>query len=293
MSYLLVFISVVFSNLSTVCQKNYTIVTSNIKTSLNLYMLIAHPIATIYFFCLAKGSVPLNTPTFVFSLFYSFICIASVALNIMAFQRISLVYISVFGGAGSVVIPFLFEAIFRNETFSIYELVSVIMRIIAVLIPLFITKKSSKETRNGIILCILLFINGGAASIIPKLFTAHPDALGNNTFCFWTNIIIIPITTLFVIKTDGIKNLVRDTAKIKISGFTYILAGTAFGNLSSLIKLQTLKSISATICSVLSSSLSMLLTMLISIFIYKDKISKQMAVSVGFSILAVIFGVFK
>ncbi len=293
MSYLLIFISVVFSSLSTVCQKNYMIATSNIKTSLNLYMLIAHPFAAIYFFCLAKGSVPLNTTTFVFSFFYSFTCIASVVLSMMAFQRISLVYISVFGGAGSVIIPFLFETFFHSEAFSVYELISVISRIIAVLIPLFMSKKGTKETHTGFFLCILLFLNGGIGGIILKLFAEHPMALSNNSFCFWTNIIIIPIISIAVLKTDGIKNLSSDVKKINPAMFAYILAGTAFGNLGSLIKLQTLKSISATIYSVLFSSLSMLLTTLISIFIYKEKVSKQMSVSVGFSILAVIFGVFK
>lgn len=292
MSYLLIFISVVFSSLSTVCQKNYTIATSGIKTSLNLYMLIAHPIAAIYFFCLSKGFVPLNTATFIFAFIYALVCIAAVLLNMLAFNKISLVYISVFGGAGSVIIPFLFETFFRGEAFSIYELISVISRIIAVLVPLLMSKRGTKETRTGFFLCTLLFFNGGLGGIIPKLFAEHPMTLSNNSFCFWTNIIIVPIISIAVLKTDGIKNLSSDMKKINPAMFAYILAGTAFGNLGSLIKLQTLKAISATIYSVLSSSLSMVLTLFLSLLVYKEKASTQLIISVSFSILAVIFGMF-
>lgn len=291
MVYILMIISVLLGNFSTVLQKNYTIKTSGIKTALNLYMLICHPIAAIYYFCMAKGNIPLNFPTFIFSFCYAFVCIASVVLSMLAFSRISLIYISVFSGAGGVIIPFLFELIFRDEAFSIFHICSVIMRILAVLSPLILSKKYSGEFRGGLLICVLLFLNGGLATIIPKLFAEYPKSLSANTFCFWTNIIIVPVLTIYILKKDGIKSLKCDIKKIKPSVLSYVFTGTAFNNINSVISLYTLKFISATFKSVFTSSFSMIVTVFISRFIYKETISKPMVVSVIFSILAVIIGV--
>ena len=136
MGLLLILILNCLSPVSVIFRKNYLNNTINIKTSLNIYMLLTHIVAALYFLILSKGRVLLNGPTTILSAAYAIVCLSSVWFTMVGYNKTNLVYISVFSGAGSVIIPFVLEMCFSSQSFSAYQILSVIIRIIAVLIPL-------------------------------------------------------------------------------------------------------------------------------------------------------------
>lgn len=286
MGYLLILVLGIIGGISTICRKNYTQNTIDIKNSLNIYMLLAHPIAAIYFFIIAKGQVPLNTPTFIFSALYALVCTASVGFSLLAYNRINLIYISVFSGAGTVVIPFVFDLL-RGEVFNEFKLLSVILRFFAVLVPLLFNKSKNRS----LIICIILFFVSGAANIIPKLYGEHPGVASDSSFCFWTNIIILPIVFFLILKQDETRYIFRDFRLIKPVNYFHICFGTLISNVVSLGTIYILRLISPTVYSVLSSSTGILITALISVLIYKEQLTKQALVSLVLSIAAILLGV--
>lgn len=70
-----------------------------------------------------------------------------------------------------------------------------------------------------------------------------------------------------------------------------MIVSIAIGNISTLLAIQALRLISATVYSVLFSSLAMIITVLISVCLYKEKLAKETMMSIIFSILAIVSGV--
>ncbi|MBR5507771.1 MAG: hypothetical protein IKV88_06985, partial [Clostridia bacterium] len=82
-----------------------------------------------------------------------------------------------------------------------------------------------------------------------------------------------------------------DMKKIKLSGYVFILVATLASNINSLAAIEIMRLVSPTIYAILFSSFKMLVTAAISVFIYKEGISKQSVMSLILSIGAVVLGV--
>lgn len=220
MGYLLVLMIAVFGGIGSLLKKKYVEDTANVKASLEIYIFLSYSLAMLYFFVLAKGEVTLNLPTFLFAFVYAVVAICSNVFGMAAYRFTTLVYITVFTGAGATVIPILFELILRGETFSGFEILSVILRLAAVCVPVFMMEKKTKNTKIGMIICILLFVISGAENIISKLYGEHPDVGSDSSFCFWTNVITIPFIFVSILKQTGIKEILSQCMKIK--GIDYV-----------------------------------------------------------------------
>ncbi len=286
MGYLLTLLVAVMSSSSTVLRKNYINRTLNVKSSINIFMLVAHPIAAVYFFILSKGNVTIDSNSFFFAFLYGIICMSSVLVNLHALTRANLVYIGVLGGAGSTIIPFLFDLL-RGNAFTVFQVIAVAIRLKAVLLPMFQEKKKTK----GFILYIFIFIISGLGSIINKLYGEHSTSVSDSSYCFWTNIIIIPIITIAILKKEGLSQLLGDIKKIKPKNYINIFAEIAINNASSLIALQILRMISITHYSVLLSSVGSIFTVLISLYIFKETVTKRHLISAALSLVAIILWV--
>lgn len=112
----------------------------------------------------------------------------------MAFDITDLVYITLFSGAGGMIIPFLFELFTGRESFSAMQIFAVIIRLIAIILPIFAEGKNAENKKGAFLICWILFVVTGISTVLPKLYSEETAALGDNTFCFWTNIMFIPST---------------------------------------------------------------------------------------------------
>jgi len=288
MGYFLILIELMIGNVATVIKKHYIKKTVGLSTANNIYILLAHPVAMIYFFIMAKGNVPLNMPTFLFSVAYAIVCICSVVLSFRAFQETNLVYMSVFSGAGAFVIPFFVEMIFWKEKFSACEYLSVAVRTLAIFIPLLF----AREQKKGLKVCMLLFFNGACSRLLSKAYAVTPSVLDETVWFFWTNLFIVPLVFFSVLKRDGAEAIQNDIKRIKPYLYIYILIGTLISNANAMITMQVLRLLSATEASVISAAIGMVMTVMLSTMIYKEETNKITYISAGLSAMAGILSVF-
>ena len=66
--------------MNTVCRKGWLQRTGHIRYGMDIYVLLAHPIAALYFFLIAGGNVPLNGSSAGYALVYAAVCLLSVFL---------------------------------------------------------------------------------------------------------------------------------------------------------------------------------------------------------------------
>lgn len=287
MGYLLILINNCLTGFSTVCKKEYIKSAYRARTALDIYVLLAHPIAAAFFLILAGGNVPLNLPSALFAAAYAALCLSSVIFSMTAMGRVNLVYISVFSGAGGVVFPFLFDLLFQGQSFPVTRFLAVAIRLFAIIVPLL----TGKEERKNLLICVFLFLISGGAAILPRLYSAYPGAVSDNSYCFWTNIFILPIATFMVLKKNSLKAVTEDMKKIPGKGYLCVFLATACANIGSLVTLQILRMVDVSVYAVISGSVGMLITVLLSALVYKEDFTVRSAISVVCSIAAVVLGV--
>lgn len=291
MQYLLILFIVLLNCGSLIFNRKFARDTQDIPYSYEIYSLLLFPLATVYYFVLAKGNVPLNWPTFLFSVVFAVICLGSNLFNIRALRSVNIVHITIFDGAGATILPFLFEAVLLQEAFSVYKVLAVILRLIAVSIPLLFLKQKRGGSARGIFICLMLFIIAGAANIITRLYGDHPNVYSDSSFCFWTNVFILPFALFRALKAANFQTIKAQSRKIPIRDYLYIILTMALTNLATLLAIDAVRQIGATLYSVLSASVQIVTYTLLSVFAYKEKLTKATVLSVIFSILAIIVGV--
>lgn len=287
MGYLLILFLLLMGNVNTIVGKNYTKKSMRIKTANSIYILLAHPVAAIFFFIIAGGDVSLNLPTFLFSCAYGLVSIFSVILTFRAYRETNLVYMSVFSGAGSFIIPFFAEWLFWKVPFSALNFISVFLRITAIFIPLFF----DKEKRKGLIVCMLLFCLSATSGLVTRAYTLTPSVLPTSSWFFWTNVVVLPMITIAVLAKEGPKTVASDVKQMKPVLFLLIIFATALSNVSSLISVRVIAMLGTTIYSIISSAMGMVLTILLSTLIFKEDIKKPTYISAALSVTAGIISV--
>lgn len=287
MGYLLILLNNGLGCIGTVCRKGFLRRSLQVQSALDIYVLLAHPIAAMYFLLLSGGNVPLNGPSAVFALVYAALCLVSVIFSMTAISRVNLVYTSVFSGAGGVVFPFLFDMLILEKPFVLTRFLAVLVRLFAIAVPLL----TNKEDRKNLMICVMLFFITGASSLMPKLYGAYPGVVSDSSYCFWTNIFILPISAVAVLRKNSWRNVAADMKKLSVVSYVCIFASTACANLGSLLTIQILRMVDTTVHVLISGSVGMLITVLLSTLVYKEKFTARTAVSVVCSVTALVLGV--
>ena len=286
MGYLLILLRTLIHSSGNVMRKNYVRGTAGLRSSTDIYMLVAHLFASGFLFVLAKGSVALDLPTFLFAAVYAVVCGVSAFASTQAYKTVNFLYVSIFSGAGGLLVPFVFE-LCMGVTFGTGKLLAVFLRVAAILIPLLF----QKEKIRGIPLCVALFFTSGVGTVVMRLFSASEVADNSSSMFFWTNVLILPVVTAQILRKYKLSDLLQDMKKIKPRQYLYIMAPTAINNVASLLTVLILQMVSATISTVLSSCFSIVLTAILSAVMYKETLTTQARISMVLTILSAIAGV--
>lgn len=286
MGYLLILLRILITSSGNVMRKNYVRGTAGLRSSTDIYMLIAHLFASVFLFALAKGSVALDLPTFLFAAVYAAVCGVSAFASTQAYKTVNFLYVSIFSGAGGLLIPFVFE-LCTGVHFGMGKLLAVVLRVAAILIPLLF----QKEKIRGIPLCAALFFTSGVGTVVMGIFSASTVADQSSSMFFWTNVFILPVVLIQILRKYKLSDLLQDMKKVKLGQYLYIMAPTAINNVSSLLTVVILQLVSATISTVLSSCFSIVLTAILSAVMYKETLTTQARISMVLTILSAIVGV--
>lgn len=286
MGYLLILLRSMIGISGNVMRKNYVRGTAGLRSATDIYMLVTHLFASVFLFALAKGSVALDLPTFLFAAVYAVVCGISAFTGTQAHKTVNFLYMSIFSGAGGLLVPFVFE-LCTGVHFGWGKLLSVLLRVVAILIPLLF----QKEKIRGIPLCLALFFTSGVGTVVIRVFSDSEVADNSSSMFFWTNVLILPVVTAQILRKYKLSDLLQDMKKIKPMQYLYIMAPTAISNVSSILTVLILQMVSATVSTVLSSCFSIVLTAILSTVMYKETLTTQARISMVLTILSAIAGV--
>jgi len=287
MAYIWTILSSVLSGLTTICSKTYMTNTKHVKTNVDLYLLFIYPLMTLYYFLLAGGKVSLNWPTFWFALAFAIANLLSTRLNMVVYNHATIVYITVFAGA-SMILPFFYELLFTNPAFSVWQYIAVVLRILAVCIPLFSMNSEESITKKGFVLCFFLFLTSGTAGIITRMFASHPNVMSDGSYFFWINVFILPSAMISIFRKATPGQLYADFRKIKFYNFLLMLLAAVISNAFNFISIELIRQVTATVYHILSGSVQILVMAFLSTVIYGEKMSPKAAMSLSLSLCAVI-----
>lgn len=286
MEYLLILLKTLMGNGTTMLSKNYARKTCEIPGAKLIYVLVAHTFASVFQFVLAGGAVSLDKVTFLFAAIYGVNCVLSSLVGLLAYEKITLVYQMLFSGAGALMVPFLFD-LMQGTQFGVGKILSVILRMLTVLIPILFTRQKFKNLP----VCLLVFFFGGAGTVILRLLAQCSGASAGYSFCFWTNLLTLPFVTLAAISKRGIGALKQDMRQIKPALYLLLFLQTAMNNVISLMNIHILAFVDATTYSLMSAAVGMVINTAMSVWLYKEKLTRQALICLILSLLAIIVGV--
>lgn len=288
MVYLAIILCAMLTEGDVALQKIFRSKTSHIHSSAEVYVVVMGILGMSFYFAMAGGKVPLNTTTLLFSLAYAVVCLSYLFVSVISFDYVDLVYKMLFSGAGGMVVPFLFEVFVGNEKTELIQVIAILVRLSAILLPFVCSEKTSFKKKGGWLICLLLFLNAGIPSILSKLYVSSPGALGNANYCFWTNVFMFPIMVAMAVFKSGFANLKNDIRAVPKHCYLYIIGVAALGNCATLIGLYCLERLSVTVYTLVSTPLSMLFTLLISAIFFKEKQNYLSYICIALSAVAAV-----
>ena len=292
MAYILLILSPIINAFLKVPQKKYQEDTMGVESGVNIYLALNCLFGLVFFATLAGGNIKPNVPTLLFAVVFSGNCILSNVASLLAMRKTDIASMAIFASAGAIVTPIIFGAFFLKEETSVCKWIAVFLLVIIVFMPLFDNRQHKKKSIQGYLYCLLLFIDGGLSTIICKLYAMNPNVLGDNVFCFWTNVFIIPFAIIIISRSGGFGQFLADAKTLSKRTYLYAIATLLMGNALTLTSMYIFKYINIIVCTILTSSLSLISVAVFSRIFFKEKITVRTIVNIVLSIMAIIFNLF-
>lgn len=257
-------------------------------------------------FLLVKSGLPtdMNLGAFIIVLLYSVSCIVCGITTFMAMTYGKVSAVTTFCLAGGMVVPF-FYGIYLNENPGVFKWIGIVVLMIS-LIPTLLKKeeKSGKSNKFIYIVCIILvFLTNGLVSIFSKMHQISSFAVSEDNFIMTASIVkivlslIIMITLAFVSFFKGEKKAFTNafweigTKKMTIALFALLVlfAGTysICNTLGNIFSLKCMLTMDASIQFPILSAVVIILGAVFGRVFFKEKITKDIAISLILSCVGI------
>lgn len=278
-------IKVLDSTLAKKFQKNVKI-DANFFILFNIYNSI---IACVYFFSMGGFKIEINRKTLVFSIVYAFFVAVNHLLTFLSYSKVSVTFVSVVSTAGSIIVPTVYGVVFFSEKLSIYLIVSLILLVLAVVIPSLSLLKD-KNKKGGLWILLSFFFVSGILIIISKIYSVATGVTSSNDFFLMTNVLLfIMAFVLFFIKTGCVpckmKNLISAFSFKEIAN---IGVRNIICDISAVITIVVLKNTNLGVFTIITYSMMLILSLIVSKYYFKEQIKKTNVISVILAVLAII-----
>ena len=292
MAYLSIVACVILGAFYTLLSKKFQ--TSFSESLLNFvkYNLLNAFCACFFLFAINLFRIDVNLTTFLYALVYALVVICILTLNFFAYKFVSVSLVSLLSTSGAIILPTLFTVFYLDYKPSITIIISVILMIIATVIPYIGTKQ--KFSKATIPVCLAFFVISGANSIVLKLFTLEKTATDSVSLFILTNAIIVAIALLLLgffalLRRNSLKELIHP---FPLKTTLNVVTRTAISNLSSVLSAFAIALMSLPVYSVTTSSIGMFSAFILSLFIFKEKFSIAQTISLLITICALIISIF-
>lgn len=267
--------------------KQFTMKSIDVEHSSHIYLLVTSIVAMLFFAIKVGFQLSVNLPTIIYASVLALLSILSNILTLKSLGKMDAVTISVFSGAGSIAIPFLFGALFLNEKVNGFKIISFFLLLVVVIKPLMKRTKAKTEDWTGCLYCVLLFFVGGAATVFFKLYAVAENVMSDETLCFWANVLMLPFVFVSLLKTDR-QSFFSDVRKMTKGVYLIAVISVLISNSTSLLEIYVLQYMDLTLFTLLKNPVSLIMTAILFRIFYGEKMTKEKAFSVGLSIVALV-----
>ena len=296
MDYLYLLIACIFFSLQFIFTKFFEKRTKS-GLSISLYNgIISSVVATA--FLLVKSGLPteMNLGAFLISLLYSVSCIVCGIATFMAMTYGKVSAVTTFCLAGGMVVPF-FYGIYLGETPSLFSWIGIIVLMIS-LLPTLLKKEEGSAKNNKLIyvICIILiFLTNGLVSVFSKMHQISEFAVSEDSFIMTASLarlvlsLIILVIMTFALKVkgekDAFKNAFWEIGKEKMTAKIFLLliifAGlySVCNTLGNIFSLKCMVTMDASIQFPILSAVVIILGAVFGRIFFKEKITKDVAIS--------------
>lgn len=255
----------------------------DLKT-MSMYNLVNACLACVIFFASAGFRIRVNLPTLVYALIYAAVICVNLSAQILALALVPVPITTLMSVAGGVLIPAVFGVVYYGEPLTWRLVLSVILILTATALPL--SGGMGGVSLKGAAACAVMFLLGGASVILVQLYSRDTGVCDANSFFFLTNLVIALlclVLVLFLKGTGGLRALLR----LFSPGQLGMIAGkTVLANGCSMLQVPILRQMAASTYAVLNSSLSLLGSVALSVFCFREKQSKKGLIAVLLAIAA-------
>ena len=240
--------------------------------------------AMIYFFITDTGGLQFQKGVVIYGLINSTMYAVGFYSAYAAYKTGSFGLTRLFTSFGVIISTF-YGIIFLNEPTSIFTYIAFIM----ILISLFLMNYNKREentqkiTFKWVINVILTVVSNAAIAVIGRMqFGVYGDTYKNE-------FLIISLAgaaiSLFILGIIFERNSFKSTIK---NGILYGAAAGIFNGINNLLILVTYNYLPISFTSPVKSGLGMVISFLMSIFLYKEKFNRRQLISAGIGVVAVI-----
>ena len=285
--YLLLGISAILGMISTVLAKKFQINMFFSKLNFMRYCFINSLVACIYFLAASGFRIELNGITLVFAVVYAVDVFSSLIIQLYVYSAISISLSSVLSMSGTIILPTLFGIVFFKEAVTIRMLLSLVLILLAVVLP---GVKGAQLQRNKktLIICFIFFGVNGLAVILSQLYAKNPHVCSANSYFFVTNV-ILGVVCAFYLFRNYIKYGAQQDKKTALSAqqIGNIVIRTVLSNVCAVLSILLLKEMEVSMYTILSAALGLIGNVIISKLVFKEQVDKETLAAVVLAIGAI------
>ena len=237
-----------------------------------------------------------------FSFFW--ICVKAIVtipyfvLGVKSLSLGSLAIYSMFMMLGGMILPFLYGVIFLDEELSLWKIVGVI------LLTGFIVLQATSQGKDGqekkvdgkqntyffFIICLLIFLLNGATSIISKAHQVGKNAVDEISFTVMSSFLTVALSALILggllCKRDRMEKLGQIKSAFSWKPFLGMIAVGVISCTGNFLLLKAASNVPASIQFPLVSGGVIVLSAIVSVCIFKEKLSKKEWISIAGAFLS-------
>ncbi len=235
-------------------------------------------------------SQALNIKTIIISLVSGVATAGFTVLWLLSVKTSSFMLVEVFVMA-SVILPLTLCAIFYGESIGIIQMIGIALLIVAVYLMCTYNSKSVKMSIKGFLLLFSTAIASGLCDFSQKTFVreiVNANASLFNLYTYFFAFITLVIVSFIFRATEKDKSELLSAPKIVKPIFFYVLIMAVCLFLNTFFKTLAAERLSAVLLYPLNQGMAILLSLLMSVFIFKEKINLKGIIGITLAVTSLI-----
>ena len=281
-SYMLILFADILLAVTFACQKKYQEMAGvSIKASL-VYTILSGVFSAVIFLIINKFTVRVTLFSIIMAVVFSVVITVYVFIGFRIMKNGSMSIYTLFLMSGGMIVPYIYGAMFLNEELSFVKISGLIFILAAIVVANF---SRDKFNVKQLALCMGVFFLNGAASVISKThqISAVSETVTACDFLLLTLISRIVVSTLALFLRKGEKN---ENIKVPVKSVVLIVfVSAAADGMSYMLQLMGATDLPATVLYPLITSGTIVLSSLVDLIIYKERLSLAQWIGTGIAFL--------